>query len=75
MNPYEVLGVKFGASEAECRRAFHRLCKLYHPDGGSGDVDKYDAVCKAYEMTKTYDVKQKQGLVHKTLFTYGFNPQ
>ncbi len=31
-NPYQVLGVPDGASEAECTRAYKRLAKKYHPD-------------------------------------------
>ena len=32
VTPYEVLGVKVGASTEEIRRAFHRLAIHYHPD-------------------------------------------
>jgi len=32
VTPYEVLGVKVGASREEIRRAFHRLAIHYHPD-------------------------------------------
>ena len=32
MNPYEVLGVREGASEAEIKAAYKKLVKKYHPD-------------------------------------------
>lgn len=31
-NPYEVLGIKEGASEEEIRRAYKELARKYHPD-------------------------------------------
>ena len=32
MNPYEVLGVKEGATEEEIKAAYKELVKKYHPD-------------------------------------------
>ena len=32
MNPYEVLGVKPGASQDEIKSAYRKLVKQYHPD-------------------------------------------
>ena len=32
MNPYEVLGVKQGASQEEIKSAYRKLVKQYHPD-------------------------------------------
>ncbi|NLY98883.1 MAG: DnaJ domain-containing protein, partial [Clostridiaceae bacterium] len=31
-NPYEVLGIKETASDAEIKRAYRELVKKYHPD-------------------------------------------
>lgn len=36
---YDVLGVPPAASEAEIRRAFHALAKMYHPDINPGSPD------------------------------------
>ena len=32
INPYEVLGIKEGASQDEIKRAYRELAKKYHPD-------------------------------------------
>lgn len=35
-DPYETLGIAPTASDAEVRRAYHRLAKLHHPDRNGG---------------------------------------
>ncbi len=54
MNPYEMLGIKENATEAEIKSAHRRQVKKYHPD-----VSKYPRASKkfkiiqeAYEMIK-----------------------
>lgn len=48
MNPYEILGVPQGASEAEAKKAFKKLAMKHHPDRG-GDEKKFQEVKEAYE--------------------------
>lgn len=47
-DPYAVLGLDAGASEAAVEAAFKRLAKEHHPDTG-GDADEFKRVTAAYE--------------------------
>lgn len=74
-NPYKVLGVADGSSIDNCKKAYRRLCKLYHPDTG-GDAEKFDAVNKAFEAIQnksflnTSATLQRHRLTHTSLFSY-----
>ena len=50
-SPWEVLGVRPGASQREIRAAWVRACKAHHPDAG-GDLDMMKRVNAAYERLK-----------------------
>ncbi len=55
-DPYEVLGVKRGASEEEITRAYRRLAKKYHPDLNPGDktaAEKMSEINAAYDLIKS----------------------
>jgi hypothetical protein len=50
-DPYDVLGVSRGASDAELRKAYRRLVQLHHPDhnGGSAEATRrFEEVQEAY---------------------------
>jgi DnaJ-class molecular chaperone len=60
-NPYEVLGVKADASEAEIRTTYRKLAKKFHPDLNPGNKQ---AEARFKEIGAAYDIvgdKEKRG--------------
>lgn len=53
-NPYEVLGVKPGASDDEVKKAYRRLSRKYHPDANINNVNKEQAEEKFKEVQEAY---------------------
>ena len=51
-NPYEVLGLSYGATDEEVTKAYRKLVKKYHPDLHPGDEE---AAKKMREINKAYD--------------------
>ncbi|HWL03604.1 MAG TPA: J domain-containing protein [Xanthobacteraceae bacterium] len=52
-DPYEVLGVKKGATAAEIKSAFRKLAKKHHPDANKNDAKttaRFSEVNSAYEI-------------------------
>lgn len=73
LNPYKILGVSDETSKDECRKAYRKLCRLYHPDNG-GDPNKFDEVNKAWQMIESgvaiHVGIKRSSLRHQTLFTF-----
>lgn len=61
MNPYEVLGVKPGASQEEIKVAYRKLVKQYHPDQYGDNPLKNLAQEKLTEINKAYDMLKNGG--------------
>lgn len=56
MNPYEVLGLKPGASEQEIKNAYRQLVKKYHPDQYNNNPLQELAKSKLTEINSAYDM-------------------
>lgn len=65
---YKILGVGKNASDAEIKKAFHKLARKYHPDVNKGDKEteaKFKEISEAYEVLhnpekrKQYDMGQQ----------------
>ena len=57
-NPYEVLGIREGASMEEIKRAYRQKAKAYHPDLHSDDPkanEKMQQINEAYDMLSNPD--------------------
>ena len=66
MNPYEVLGLKPGASQEEIKKAYRNLIKQYHPDQYGDNPLKELAEEKVREINgSTKPEKQKEGTIRK----------
>ncbi|MFA6006110.1 MAG: molecular chaperone DnaJ [Candidatus Paceibacterota bacterium] len=61
---YNILGVEKNASEADIKKAFHKLAHKYHPDKSGGDDTKFKEVSEAYQVLS--DAKKR-----KEYDTYG----
>ena len=59
MDPYEVLGVRQGASEEEIRAAYKELVKKYHPDKYQNNPLSDLAEEKLQEVNEAYDMLMK----------------
>jgi molecular chaperone DnaJ len=62
-NPYEVLGIKEGASDEEIKRAYRDLARKYHPDKYSNNPLSDLAQEKMKEINEAYNflVKKENG--------------
>ena len=60
-NPYEVLGLSYGATDEEVTKAYRKLVKKYHPDLHPGDEE---AAKKMREINEAYD-QIKNGTVNQ----------
>lgn len=54
-NPYEVLGIAKDASDADIKKAYHKLVMKYHPDKNPGDKtaeEKFKEINNAFDILK-----------------------
>lgn len=74
-NHYQTLELRESASQADIKRAYHRLAKQHHPDSradGRGDHEHIARINAAYEVLgnpttrKRYDAKRNGGRAQRT---------
>ena len=61
-DPYQVLGVSRGASDAEIKKAFRKLARQFHPDrndGSSAAEAKFKEVQSAYNSIENAEARRK----------------
>ena len=51
-DPFEILGVAPGATDAEVQRAWRRVSKRVHPDVG-GSAEEFRAAFEAYDLLRS----------------------
>jgi molecular chaperone DnaJ len=64
-NPYEVLGIKEGASEEEIKKAYRELVKKYHPDQYQDNPLEKLAEEKLRDINEAYDYLMKNAGTRK----------
>lgn len=80
-NPWEVLGLKPGASTQTIRLRYHELMKEVHPDmatDGVGDIPRLNQINKAYELitkSPTLDRRYRNLVSDTQFFYYKFLPE
>ncbi|HXC53887.1 MAG TPA: DnaJ C-terminal domain-containing protein [Rhizomicrobium sp.] len=79
-DPYEILGVAKGASEAEIKKAFRGLAKKNHPDAHPGDKNaqkKFQEISGAYDIVgdKVKRAKFDAGEIDAAGNPRGFDPR
>lgn len=63
MNPYEILGVPYNATEDEIKKAYRQLSRKYHPDANVNNPNKDALEEKFKEVQQAYKIimDQRQG--------------
>ena len=69
-NPYEVLGIREGASEEEIKKAYREQVKKYHPDQYQDNPLSSLAEEKLKELNEAYDYLMKNASPRKESASY-----
>ena len=62
-DPYQVLGVSPTATDDEVKKAYRKLCKIFHPDANVGKPDAAQAEKRFMEVQQAYEeiMHRRQG--------------
>lgn len=73
-NPYEVLGIKEGATKEEIKQAYRELVKKYHPDKYADNPLRELAEEKMREINEAYDylMRNEAGSYNSTSENYSY---
>ncbi|MCI8608028.1 MAG: J domain-containing protein [Firmicutes bacterium] len=65
MNPYEILGVSYNATDEEVKKAYRQLSRKYHPDANINNPNKdaYEEKFKEVQQAYRMIMDQRQGKV------------
>ncbi|MBV9571727.1 MAG: J domain-containing protein [Alphaproteobacteria bacterium] len=79
-DPYDILGVSKGASEADIKKAFRSLAKKHHPDTKGGDATaqkKFQEISGAYDILGDKEKRAKfdRGEIDASGNPRGFDPR
>ena len=69
-NPYEVLGVREGASKEDIKKAYREQAKKYHPDQYGNNPLQDLAEDKMQELNEAYDALMKSNSSYESSNTY-----
>ena len=70
-DPYEILGLRQGASEEEVKKAYKALAKKYHPDVTGNDPA---AAKKMQEINSAYDaIINHKAVIYSSSFHSSFS--
>ncbi|NLK95720.1 MAG: J domain-containing protein [Clostridiales bacterium] len=73
MNPYEVLGIKPGASQEEIKSAYRKLVKQYHPDQYRDNPLQELAQQKLAEINEAYKILSSGNTSNSNTSNYNNN--
>ncbi|TET55046.1 MAG: molecular chaperone DnaJ [Actinobacteria bacterium] len=74
---YKILGIDQNASDAEIKKAFHKLARKYHPDANKGDKEsetKFKKISEAYEVLHNPEKRKQYDMGRQYFSSGGFRP-
>lgn len=49
-DPYDILQIEVGASQADIKSAYRKLSRIYHPDKQTGDEKTFLKITRAHQV-------------------------